>query len=66
MSGSCFNDTTSTIFTIETFGFGVDHDPKIMEKIAELCDGNFYFIEDVNKINECFLDAVAVLFSVVA
>jgi len=34
------------IFTINTFGFGVDHDPHLLNAIAHMKDGNYYFIED--------------------
>lgn len=32
-------------FTINCFGFGSDHDPVLMDKIAKLGDGNFYYVE---------------------
>lgn len=53
-------------FTINTFGFGSDHDPKLMTEISKLKDGNFYFIEKLDKIDECFADALGALFSIVA
>lgn len=37
-----------------------------MRDIASLGDGNFYFIEKSEDIDECFVDAVANLYSVVA
>lgn len=37
-----------------------------MRDIAELADGNFYYIENTDRIDECFVDAVASLFSVVS
>ena len=36
-----------------------------MSEIANLRDGNFYFIEDVTKLDECFVDALGSLFSIV-
>lgn len=53
-------------FTINTFGFGNDHDPKLMKDISNLMDGNFYFIQHIDKLSETFIDALASLFSVVA
>jgi hypothetical protein len=53
-------------FTIHSFGFGSDHDPKLMSEIANLRDGNFYFIQDLTKLDECFINALGALFSVVA
>ncbi|KAL4490928.1 hypothetical protein ABPG72_008664 [Tetrahymena utriculariae] len=53
-------------FTIQTFGFGKDHDPNLMDKISQLMDGNFYYIGDIHRIDECFIDALGGLFSVVS
>jgi hypothetical protein len=60
------NLSESETFTIHTFGFGKDHDSKLMTDIAKLKNGNFYYIEQVNKVDECFIDALAGLVSVVA
>jgi len=57
-----FND----IFTIHTFGFGSDHDAHLMQAIANMKDGNFYFIEELHTIDECFVDCLGGLISVVA
>ena len=32
-------------FTINTFGYGSDHDADLMDGLAKLKDGTFYFIE---------------------
>jgi hypothetical protein len=45
-------------FTIHSFGFGKDHDPKLMNEISKLRDGNFYFIEKLDLVDECFVDAL--------
>lgn len=29
-------------------------------------DGNFYYIEDIHRIDECFIDALGGLFSVIS
>lgn len=42
------------IFTINSFGYGNDHDPNLMSSIAKLMDGKFYFIEKLDAIDECF------------
>ena len=52
-------------FTIHTFGYGKDHDPKLMSSIAKLKDGNFYFIEKLKTVDECFVDAIGGLISVI-
>jgi hypothetical protein len=57
-----FND----IFTINTFGFGEDHDPILMSEIAHMKDGSYYHIEMLDRIDECFVDCLGGLVSVVA
>lgn len=37
-----------------------------MDKISQLMDGNFYHIGDIHRIDECFIDALGGLFSVVS
>ena len=32
-----------------------DHDPKIMNKLANLRDGSFFFVEDYDKVGEYFV-----------
>lgn len=53
-------------FTIKTFGFGRDVCPKIMHEIAHLKEGQFYFVPDLTNIDECFVEALGGLISVVA
>lgn len=53
-------------FTIKTFGFGADVCPKIMSEIAHLKEGSFYFVPDLLNIDECFVEALGGLVSVVA
>lgn len=36
-----------------------------MTEISKLKDGNFYFIEKLDKVDECFVDALGGLFSIV-
>ena len=52
--------------TINTFGFGQDHDPQLMSDIAGLRDGNFYFIKQLNTVDEAFIDCLGGLLSSVA
>ncbi len=53
-------------FTLNTFGYGSDHDADMMDDLAKLKDGTFYFIEKVDDVGECFADCVGGLISVVA
>ena len=52
-------------FTIHSFGYGSDHDPNLMSTIAKYKDGNFYFVEKLETVDECFVDAIGGLISVV-
>ncbi len=53
-------------FTVHTFGFGSDHDPVLMDGIAKLRDGSFYYVQNLESVDEHFVDALGGLFSVVA
>jgi hypothetical protein len=46
---------------IHTFGFGRDHDPELMTNIADLTDGNFYFIDQLDYIDEAFIESLGSL-----
>jgi Mg-chelatase subunit ChlD len=37
-------------FTLNTFGYGDDHDAKIMNKLANLRDGSFFYVDDCSLI----------------
>mmetsp|Transcript_67640 Transcript_67640/g.78535 ORF Transcript_67640/g.78535 Transcript_67640/m.78535 type:complete len:576 (+) Transcript_67640:1-1728(+) len=52
-------------YTIHSFGYGSDHDPNLMGTIAKYKDGNFYFVEKLETVDECFVDAIGGLISVV-
>ena len=53
-------------FTINSYGYGTDHDPELMTKIAKLKNGNFYFIKELNKISEWFILSLSGLLTVLA
>ena len=42
-------------FTLNTFGYGGDHDPKIMNKLANIRDGAFFYVDDYSKISQYFV-----------
>ena len=56
---------SSAIFSINCFGYGEDHDSKLMKEIAALKDGNFYYIESLPVVRNCFLDALGGLASII-
>ena len=52
-------------FTINSFGYGSDHDPNLMSSVAKMMDGKFYFVEKLDTVDECFVHALGGLVSVV-
>jgi len=56
----------SNNISINTFGFGDDHDPKLMGNISNLKDGNFYYVDKIETIDQCFGDCLIGLMSVLA
>ncbi|KAL4464389.1 hypothetical protein ABPG73_017868 [Tetrahymena malaccensis] len=64
---STYQQLKDECFTIHSFGFRNDHhDEPLMQKIAQIKDGSFYYIERSDQIDEYFTDALGGLFSVVA
>ena len=53
-------------FTLNTFGYGYDHDPKIMNKLANIRDGGFFLVEDYNKVAEYFVSVLGGCVSVIS
>ena len=53
-------------FTLNTFGYGYDHDPKIMNKLANLRDGNFFLVEDYTKVGEFFVSVLGGCISMIS
>ena len=53
-------------FTLNTFGYGYDHDPKIMNKLANLRDGSFFLVEDYNKVGEFFVSVLGGCISMIS
>ena len=45
-------------FTLNTFGYGDDHDAKIMNKLASIRDGSFFYVENYKKITEYFVSVL--------
>lgn len=53
-------------FSVHTFGYGSDHDPKLMKNIANLRDGNFFYVDKLETLDEAFANCLGGLFSVIA
>jgi Mg-chelatase subunit ChlD len=61
-----YENQIKNAFTINTFGYGSDHDPELMNRIASFKDGGFNFIDKLDTMDECFLTCVGGLISLVA
>ena len=53
-------------FTLNTFGYGDDHDAKIMNKLANLRDGSFFYVDNYSKISEYFVTVLGGCVSVIS
>lgn len=53
-------------FTLFTFGYGSDHDDKLLKALSETGKGLYYFIENVDQVPKAFGDCMGGLASVVA
>lgn len=40
---------------IHSFGYGADHDAYVMNQIAKYREGNFYYIDNINKVFRKFI-----------
>ena len=45
-------------YTLNTFGYGKSHDEKLMDTISKKGSGNFYYIQDIEKVSETFIDCL--------
>ena len=41
-------------FTLNAFGYGDDHDPKIMKGLSSIRDGTFFYVEKYEKVADYF------------
>jgi len=51
--------------SLHTFGYGEDHDPEALRKIAQSRRGNFYYVKDLARVDEAFVDCLALLTSAI-
>jgi len=52
--------------TINTFGYGSDHDPALLKNISEKANGLYFYIEKPDEIPKAFADCLGGLLSTVA
>ena len=53
-------------FTLHTFGYGHNYDEKVMNKLANLRDGSFFYVEEYNKVTEYFICVLGGCISVIS
>ena len=53
-------------FTLHAFGYGNDHDPKIMNTLATIRDGTFYFVKEYKKVAEYFVNVLGACVSMIS
>ena len=58
--------TGSPSHTVHTFGYGDDHDAVLMQSISEHRGGNYYFVDDIGRVDECFLDCLGLVTTTLA
>lgn len=57
---------TKSDYILSCFGYGDDHDAYLLEKLAMRKYGNYYYINNLKQIQECFLDSLGLYTSVLA
>ena len=55
---------TKCEYTLTSFGYGDDHDAKLMQEMSEKKGGNYYFVNDISKVEDCFADSLAMVTSI--
>lgn len=57
---------SGTDYTLHTFGYGDDHDAKLMQSMSEHKHGNYYFVNDITIVDECFVDCLGMVTTALA
>ena len=57
-------ERTKCEYTLTSFGYGDDHDAKLMQEMSEKKGGNYYFVDDISKVEDCFVDSLAMVTSI--
>ena len=53
-------------YQTHSFGYGGDHDEKVLSMISDTTSGNFYYIKTNQHVDECFIDCFGYLMSIIA
>ena len=51
---------------MNTFGYGDDHDPEIMNQLANIRDGSFFYVQDYKKVSEYFVTVLGGCVSIIS
>ena len=57
---------TGTKYTLHTFGYGNDHDARLMHSISDRKNGNYYYVSDVAKVRKYFAECLKTIITTVA
>jgi uncharacterized protein YegL len=57
-------ERTKCEYTLTSFGYGDDHDAKLLQMMSEHKGGNYYFVNDISKVEDCFLDCLGMVTSI--
>ena len=52
-------------FTLHTFGYGDDYDSELMSKLAIIRDGSFFAVENIDKVQDYFVNALGGCMSII-
>ena len=53
-------------FQTHSFGYGKHHDERVLSMISDTASGLFYYVKDDHHVDECVLDCLGYLMSVIA
>lgn len=53
-------------FRLHTFGYGRDHDSRVMSSLAENNNGNFYYVENQESVTDAFGNCLGELVALIA
>ena len=52
-------------YTLTSFGYGDDHDAHLLQEMSEKKGGNYYFIDEISEVEQCFADSLAMVTSII-
>lgn len=52
-------------YQIHSFGYGEDHDELVLSSMREFKNGKFYYINSDEIVDECFIDCMGSLLTII-